>query len=70
MNNMESKYNSQEDFLEWLKTKDNYCLCVGFYNEIKDMIKSSNYALKDEKQFKNELASFLYRLTIDAKTLY
>jgi hypothetical protein len=34
-----------------------------FYSTLKKKIVSSGYSIKDEKQFKNEIATFIYQLS-------
>jgi hypothetical protein len=38
-----------------------------FYKNIETIIFKNGYSIKDEKQFKNELATFIYRLSRETK---
>jgi|TARA_B110000037_G_scaffold202001_1_gene243827 hypothetical protein len=38
-----------------------------FINDLKEVINNSGYAIENEKQFKNEVATFIYRLSREPK---
>jgi len=36
-----------------------------FYNALRDIIINKGYSIKDEKRFKNEIATFIYHLSTE-----
>jgi len=56
----------KRSFQDWVNTDDNELKLNLFLNQIYDVIGKSEYELKDKKAFKDELATFIYKLTINA----
>ena len=56
----------EERFQDWVNTDDNELKLNLFLNQIYHVIGKSEYELKDKKAFKDELATFIYKLTLNA----
>ena len=56
----------KRSFQDWVNTDDNELKLNIFLNQIYDVIDKSEYELKDKKAFKDEFATFIYKLTINA----
>lgn len=64
-----SEKRKHEHFQSWLNkdiygNKKNKDVVFEMMNEINMILQSKNYKIKNQKQFKNELASFIYRDSI------
>lgn len=64
-----SEKRKDEHFQSWLNkdiygNKQNKDVVFEMMNEINMILQSKNYKIKNQKQFKNELASFIYRDSI------
>ena len=60
------KERQEKDFQNWVKTNDNEMKLFSLLNIINKAIETSPYELKNKNAFKDELATFIYNLTIDA----
>ena len=58
---------SNQHFQNWVKTNNNEEKLNILLNKLHTVINDSPYELKDVNQFKDELATFIYNLTLDAK---
>ena len=62
--------NSDEDkqahFKKWLNTNNNEELLFSLLNQIEQCIDYNDYTLKNKNEFKDELATFIYKLTYNA----
>ncbi len=56
----------QAHFKKWLNTNNNEELLFSLLNQIEQCIDYNDYTLKNKNEFKDELATFIYRLTYDA----
>ena len=56
----------EESFQDWVNSNDNELKLTMFLNQIYDVIDKSEYELKDKKAFKDEFATFIYKLTLNA----
>ena len=56
----------EESFQDWVNADDNELKLNLFLNQIYDIIDKSEYELKDKKAFKDEFATFIYKLTLNA----
>ena len=56
----------QAHFKKWLNTNNNEQHLFSLLNQIEQSIDNNEYTLKDKNEFKDELATFIYRLTYDA----
>lgn len=56
----------KRSFQDWVNTDDNELKLNLFLNQIYDVIGKSEYELKDKKAFKDEFATFIYKLTLNA----
>lgn len=54
-------------FQNWVKTNNNEDKLNILLNKVHTVINDSPYEFKDENQFKDELATFIYNLTLNAK---
>ena len=52
----------KEDFEDWLQLNNNKDKIFELLSDITKCLKNSKYELKDKKQFKDELATFIYYL--------
>ena len=57
-----------DHFQNWVKTNNNEEKLNILLNKVFTVINDSPYEFKDENQFKDELATFIYNLTLNAKT--
>ena len=53
----------ERKFQDWVNNNDNKLKLNVFLNQIYDVIGKSEYELKDKKEFKDEFATFIYKLT-------
>ena len=53
----------ERNFQDWVNNNDNKLKLNVFLNQIYDVIGKSEYELKDKKEFKDEFATFIYKLT-------
>lgn len=60
------RFLEEESFQDWVNTDDNELKLTMFLNQIYDVIDKSEYELKDKKAFKDEFATFIYKLTLNA----
>ena len=56
----------KESFQDWINNNENELKLNTFLNQIYDIIDKSEYELKDKKAFKDEFATFIYKLTLNA----
>lgn len=56
-----------EHFQNWVKTNNNEQKLNILLNKVHTLIDESPYEFKDKNQFKDELATFIYNLTFNAK---
>ena len=56
-----------EHFQNWIKTNNNEEKLNILLNKIHTVINESPYEFKDKNRFKDELATFIYNLTLNAK---
>ena len=56
----------QAHFKKWVNTNNNEQLLFSLLNQIEQCIDNNEYILKDKNEFKDELATFIYKLTFDA----
>jgi hypothetical protein len=57
----------QEHFYKWVKTDDNEFKLHMFLDQIYTTIDNSPYELINKKEFKDEFATFIYKLTYNAQ---
>jgi hypothetical protein len=57
------KIMEERKFQDWVNNNDNKLKLNVFLNQIYDVIGKSEYELKDKKEFKDEFATFIYKLT-------
>ena len=60
------RFLEKESFQDWVNADDNELKLTMFLNQIYDVIDNSKYELKDKKAFKDEFATFIYKLTLNA----
>ena len=60
------RFLEEESFQDWVNSNDNELKLTMFLNQIYDVIDKSEYELKDKKAFKDEFATFIYKLTLNA----
>ena len=60
------RHSSSFNFQNWVNSNDNELKLNTFLNQIYDIIDKSEYELKDKKAFKDEFATFIYKLTLNA----
>tara|TARA_B100000902_G_C26787509_1_gene658142 strand:+ start:310 stop:546 length:237 start_codon:yes stop_codon:yes gene_type:complete len=60
------RFLEEESFQDWVNADDNELKLTMFLNQIYDVIDKSEYELKDKKAFKDEFATFIYKLTLNA----
>lgn len=56
----------QEKFYKWVKTDDNENKLHMFLDQIYTVIDNSQYELINKKEFKDEFATFMYKVTYNA----
>ena len=56
----------QKNFQDWVNSNDNKLKLTIFLDQIYDVIDKSEYELKNKKEFKDEFATFIYKLTLNA----
>ena len=56
-----------DHFQNWVKTDNNEEKLNTLLNKVNTIIADSPYEFKDLNQFKDELATFIYKLTLNAK---
>ena len=56
----------QEKFYKWVKTDDNEFKLHTFLDQIYTVIDNSQYELINKKEFKDEFATFMYKVTYNA----
>jgi hypothetical protein len=56
-----------DHFQNWVKTDNNEEKLNILLNKVNTIIADSPYEFKDLNQFKDELATFIYKLTLNAK---
>jgi len=56
----------QAHFKKWLNTNNNEELLFSLLNQIEQCIDYNDYTLKNKNEFKDELATFIYKLTYNA----
>ena len=61
-----TRFLEKESFQDWVNSNDNELKLNTFLNQIYDIIDKSEYELKDKKAFKDEFATFIYKLTLNA----
>lgn len=57
------------DFQNWLKKRNdddvpNFCFINWFMDEIKNVLHQYKYDITNEKRFKDEIATFIYKLSV------
>jgi len=63
----EMKTNVQNEcFYNWVKANDNEFKLHKLLGHIHEALDHSSYQLKDKKAFKDEFATFIYKITYDA----
>ena len=55
----------QAHFKKWVNTNNNEQLLFSLLNQIEQCIDNNEYTLKDKNEFKDELATFIYKLTLE-----
>ncbi len=56
----------QAHFKKWLNTNNNEELLFSLLSQIEQCIDYNDYTLKNKNEFKDELATFIYKLTYNA----
>tara|TARA_B110000003_G_scaffold55145_1_gene55194 strand:- start:14812 stop:15048 length:237 start_codon:yes stop_codon:yes gene_type:complete len=56
----------QAHFKKWLNTNNNEQLLFSLLNQIDECIDNNGYTFKNKNEFKDELATFIYKLTWNA----
>tara|TARA_Y100000385_G_scaffold149400_1_gene154944 strand:+ start:259 stop:495 length:237 start_codon:yes stop_codon:yes gene_type:complete len=56
----------QAHFKKWLNTNNNEQLIFSLLNQIEECIDNNEYTFKNKNEFKDELATFIYKLTLNA----